>query len=701
LDSINYSTHHLWIKALYEDKEMTVSAKTHAPRRFGAQQLERRGLPQEKIARIGHWENAEIQTTYLARYSPDMVLAMGDWPGVAQQNLGTYFHDRFFMGLSAELLHKIYPFLPKLKADIDRLVAAKKSTSSANSVYEALLMLGTAVFQDALEIFSTQDPLLQNRCLMKLMQEPMFVDKLTEYKELKKSGVFHINRPASLQEQVASMNARLEGLVAAIYSIGRPLPQAKAAAEEHMRAIIKQLQGPGVGAEADAIPTATEEEFQKGADEQFEDLFGKDSGQEGDVGGETGPSTSNPALVPRDVHRRDEELIPGSLIISPAKKRSAEAVACLPASPLALPLAPPAATTTSELYKQADGLDILVVSNDQNSRAIAEAAALVAASAEMPQPPLQRYSDYTLAAAGHFAGGIALNAEAVPSSAAAIVAAAAPAEMPHPTLQRYSDNALALRASDSTATAPPGALQLALTAAAGHFAGGRALTAEAGPGTTVGIPQRFPAPFAQGGMVPIEMLQQVLNFASGNAAFAGGLHVHDIARQRGTGGIGPLGDAAPRRPAAAASDSEKLIPDFSKFASIKHVMQWLHQPPLGEEGLSIIQREWRFQEAGLDMPDIGWRKDNANARRRICDLKRVYEKVQAVKQENNSRRRIAGGALTDFDVAEMLDAERQAADLKVASWIKRQAHIVAQRRPKQAESEEVADAAPEEGSGMS
>lgn len=136
-----------------------------------------------------------VEKIYLAGYSSDMILAMGGWPGAAQGDVNQYWDERFLMALPMEILLYMYPFLPELKARILEALEAGQSVKSAISVYETLHFLAAVVYQDALELVpltTTSEHGPVNPCHQKLLAHPLFVEKLMEYQELKRSGVSEV-----------------------------------------------------------------------------------------------------------------------------------------------------------------------------------------------------------------------------------------------------------------------------------------------------------------------------------------------------------------------------------------------------------------------------------------------------------------------------------------------------------------------------
>ena len=214
------------------------------------------------------------------------------------------------------------------------------------------------------------------------------------------------------------------------------------------------------------------------------------------------------------------------------------------------------------------------------------------------------------------------------------------------------------------------------------------------------IPQQIPQ--APPGYVPIEMMKQLWDYATNTAnamnpgllfAGGGGPSTSAIAQQQ-------TGDIAPQH--------ARVLPMLSAHSSVKAVIRFLKDPPLGETGLSIIDREWQWREAGLQAQDISWRKGHKDAKKRIFEYKRIYEKVLAVKQELNSgMMRMAGGGATDLEAAEFIDrVERNAGkpdEMPVATYIKRQIALAARaakaaKAAKASGSEEVEETGAEEGS---
>jgi hypothetical protein len=80
-----------------------------------------------------------------------------------------------------------------------------------------------------------------------------------------------------------------------------------------------------------------------------------------------------------------------------------------------------------------------------------------------------------------------------------------------------------------------------------------------------------------------------------------------------------------------------VLPPPKTFKNIAEFIEFLHKPPPRDDsGLSIVDREWRWKEAGLAEQDIRWRMNSEGDRRRIFDFKRPYERVQARKTEEGN-----------------------------------------------------------------
>ncbi len=114
------------------------------------------------------------------------------------------------------------------------------------------------------------------------------------------------------------------------------------------------------------------------------------------------------------------------------------------------------------------------------------------------------------------------------------------------------------------------------------------------------------------------------------------------------------------------------LPKPSNFKTIKALIEFLQLPPEGLTGHGIIDREWRWKEAGLFGQDTAWRFRNPSISQRISDYKKVYFKIQAVKREEIGRRKSPRRPLSDLEAADILDIEREAAGLEVSSWVQQQ-----------------------------
>lgn len=137
-------------------------------------------------------------------------------------------------------------------------------------------------------------------------------------------------------------------------------------------------------------------------------------------------------------------------------------------------------------------------------------------------------------------------------------------------------------------------------------------------------------------------------------------------------------------------DGEKVIPTLRSLRTINGLWSWLNKPPLGETGLSIIDREFRYRENGLLEADKIWRTGvDKNTKKRFSEVKKAYLVIIGKQQElNESGRRPPGGSWSAAEAAAHLDKEREENKLTLSSWVKRQCALNAKPR-KRSESEEI------------
>lgn len=56
-----------------------------------------------------------MDKSYLLDYKPPGLLALGGWPRASQNDLQTFYHDRFGMTVPETLLTAVFPYLPQLE----------------------------------------------------------------------------------------------------------------------------------------------------------------------------------------------------------------------------------------------------------------------------------------------------------------------------------------------------------------------------------------------------------------------------------------------------------------------------------------------------------------------------------------------------------------------------------------------------------
>jgi hypothetical protein len=143
----------------------------------------------------------------------------------------------------------------------------------------------------------------------------------------------------------------------------------------------------------------------------------------------------------------------------------------------------------------------------------------------------------------------------------------------------------------------------------------------------------------------------------------------------------------------------RAMPTFSCFNSVVQFVKWMHKPPPGHTGLSVIEREFTYRDHGLVNPDIAWRSApevRKSARKRFYEFKKVYDWIQEFKTEYGARG-LPGGGLTDMAAAEKLDQERVESKLKFSTWANRLCKSNTTKRVKAADVE--AQGSDADGSG--
>jgi hypothetical protein len=63
---------------------------------------------------MGKWSNSALNKSYLLDYKPAGLLALAGFPRAAENDLQTFYHDRFGMTVPKELLTIIYPYMDDL-----------------------------------------------------------------------------------------------------------------------------------------------------------------------------------------------------------------------------------------------------------------------------------------------------------------------------------------------------------------------------------------------------------------------------------------------------------------------------------------------------------------------------------------------------------------------------------------------------------
>ena len=88
--------------------------------------------------------------SYLKFFKPEGLLAIGGWSAGSKEDEQRFFHERFCVQISDQLVQRVFPFLPDLKQAVKKL--GKNATTSMKSMPLLLDFLARVVVQDALEL---------------------------------------------------------------------------------------------------------------------------------------------------------------------------------------------------------------------------------------------------------------------------------------------------------------------------------------------------------------------------------------------------------------------------------------------------------------------------------------------------------------------------------------------------------------------
>jgi hypothetical protein len=105
----------------------------------------------QTIHRLGRWLKQALYKSCLRFFKPDGLLSLGGWPDAVQKRFErAFWAERFLAPVCQELVHVVYPFLPRLEEELQQLGSAAKT--SMRSIVEVLRYLGVVAVQDALDL---------------------------------------------------------------------------------------------------------------------------------------------------------------------------------------------------------------------------------------------------------------------------------------------------------------------------------------------------------------------------------------------------------------------------------------------------------------------------------------------------------------------------------------------------------------------
>lgn len=115
------------------------------------------------IQRVGHWLLDPLGTNYIIpAFSPDALLGLGLWPGVAQKDYTLFWDERFHVNIPESLMTTVFPQLSNLDNAVEEGTRAANAGSRANmmpanarEVARVLRFGCIVVVQDALLLAET------------------------------------------------------------------------------------------------------------------------------------------------------------------------------------------------------------------------------------------------------------------------------------------------------------------------------------------------------------------------------------------------------------------------------------------------------------------------------------------------------------------------------------------------------------------
>lgn len=86
------------------------------------------------IGRAGNWLKDAMYKSYLMFFSPEGLLAAGNWPGATKKEFDMHFwHPRFLIDVPPSLIRVVFPFLGKIQLCIAKFHHTRVQSPIAKS----------------------------------------------------------------------------------------------------------------------------------------------------------------------------------------------------------------------------------------------------------------------------------------------------------------------------------------------------------------------------------------------------------------------------------------------------------------------------------------------------------------------------------------------------------------------------------------
>ncbi len=108
------------------------------------------------IVGMGEWIYEAMCQSYLEFFKAPGLMGAAGWPGAATNELKMYFHERFFIVVSEELAHLLFPFLRELEKLVKEL--DDKAGASTKASIQIFKYLALVVVQDAADGLAAEFP---------------------------------------------------------------------------------------------------------------------------------------------------------------------------------------------------------------------------------------------------------------------------------------------------------------------------------------------------------------------------------------------------------------------------------------------------------------------------------------------------------------------------------------------------------------